>query len=780
MSETAKTRDSSYDAEKASHEGGKVVAVPELSEDPNFDPSHMQFEDDSPYPEVRSSVSNTDDPSMPVSTFRAWFLGLIWAIVIPGVNQFFSFRFPSVTITTLVPLLLSYPILSFWTRVVPAVKVFGISLNPGPFNVKEHVIVTIMASVASSSAYATGIIAVQIVFYNQNPPFAYQWLLVMSTQLIGFSIGGLCRRFLVAPPSMIWPSNLVSATVFNTLHGHATAGDKARGGISRERFFFYTFCIYFVWNFVPSYLFTALSYFPWVTWIRPNNVTLNQLFGTTHGKSPLSYHLSLAADEIRIGLAMGLITFDWAQISYIGSPLPVPFWAAANIGAAIVLFYWIITPILYYRDRFDFSFLPMVSSHTYDNMAKPYDVSRIVNADGNLDVAAYRNYSPLFIPAAFAMSYGLSFASITATITHALLYYRKQLWTQARRSLSEQPDIHARLMAVYPQVPEWWYASIFVSMFVFGVVVVEVYNTSMPVWAFVLALIISFVYTIPIGIIQAITNQQVGLNVITEFIIGYALPGKPIAMMMFKTWGYITMAQALQFVSDLKLGHYMKIPQRHMFWAQLVATIIAGTTQLGVQSWMFSNIANFCTPGQADGFICPGTTVFGTASIIFGVVGPARIFGTGAPYHPLTYFFLVGVLAPLIQYALHKTFKLNWLKYVNFPVLFTGTGALPPATPLNFVPWVIVCYIFNFVIRRRHFGWWSKYNYVLSAGLDSGFVIGTIIVFFCLQFPRNGTIGESSILSWWGNKGAFETADVAGTPLKAMPSGVPFGPSSWN
>jgi OPT oligopeptide transporter protein len=45
--------------------------------------------------------------------------------------------------------------------------------------------------------------------------------------------------------------------------------------------------------------------------------------------------------------------------------------------------------------------------------------------------------------------------------------------------------------------------------------------------------------------IQAITNHQVGLNVITELIIGYALPGRPVAMMMFKTWGFITMAQGM-------------------------------------------------------------------------------------------------------------------------------------------------------------------------------------------------------------------------------------------
>ena len=97
-------------------------------------------------------------------------------------------------------------------------------------------------------------------------------------------------------------------------------------------------------------------------------------------------------------------------------------------------------------------------------------------------------------------------------------------------------------------------------MFVFGIISIEVWPTQMPVWAFVLALLIAFVYVIPIGMIQAITNQQIGLNVITELIIEYALPGRPVAMMMFKTWGYITMAQALTFSSDMKLGHYMKIP----------------------------------------------------------------------------------------------------------------------------------------------------------------------------------------------------------------------------
>lgn len=41
-----------------------------------------------------------------------------------------------------------------WARFVPQIKIFGLSLNPGPFTIKEHVIITIMANVGSGSAYA--------------------------------------------------------------------------------------------------------------------------------------------------------------------------------------------------------------------------------------------------------------------------------------------------------------------------------------------------------------------------------------------------------------------------------------------------------------------------------------------------------------------------------------------------------------------------------------------------------------------------------------------------
>jgi len=250
-------------------------------------------------------------------------------------------------------------------------------------------------------------------------------------------------------------------------------------------------------------------------------------------------------------------------------------------------------------------------------------------------------------------------------------------------------------------------------------------------------------------------------------------------MMMFKTWGYITMAQALTFASDFKLGHYMKIPPRPMFWSQVVATVIAGTTQLGVQAWMFTNIRDICDPHQPNGFICPSTQVFGTASIVWGVIGPALVFSRGQIYYGLSFFFLLGAFLPVVPWVLTKKYPDMWFKYINFPVMFSGTGAIPPASAVNYVPWTIVGFIFQYVIRRRHFSWWTKYNYVLAAALDTGVAFAILIIFFCLQYPQNGLIGANTIQIWWGNTVFLNNADAAGAPLRNLAPGQTFGPKSW-
>ncbi|KAG0464394.1 hypothetical protein HPP92_020463 [Vanilla planifolia] len=91
----------------------------------------------------------------------------------------------------------------------------------------------------------------------------------------------------------------------------------------------------------------------------------------------------------------------------------------------------------------------------------------------------------------------------------------------------------------------------------------------LPWWGVLFVAGIALLFTLPIGVILATTNQGNGINVITEYIVGLILPGKPLANVAFKAYGTISMGSALYLLSDLNLGHYMKIPPKAMFISQV-------------------------------------------------------------------------------------------------------------------------------------------------------------------------------------------------------------------
>jgi len=99
---------------------------------------------------------------------------------------------------------------------------------------------------------------------------------------------------------------------------------------------------------------------------------------------------------------------------------------------------------------------------------------------------------------------------------------------------------------------------------------------------------------------------------------------------------------------------------------------------------------------------------------------------------------------------------------------------MPPATGINYASWAIVGFIFNYFIRRFHFRWWMRYNYILSAGLDAGIGISMLLIFFTVQYPNGGIT-----LNWWGNNVWMNTADALGTPMNVLAAGETFGPATW-
>lgn len=68
-----------------------------------------------------------------------------------------------------------------------------------------------------------------------------------------------------------------------------------------------------------------------------------------------------------------------------------------------------------------------------------------------------------------------------------------------------------------------------------------------------------------------------------------------------------------------------------------------------------------------------------------------------------------------------------------------------------------------------------RFNYILSAALDSGVALSLIVIFFSLQLPKGGIT-----LNWWGNTVWANTADAIGAPFYTVAPGETFGPSTWS
>ncbi|KAF9370969.1 hypothetical protein CPB97_002333 [Podila verticillata] len=678
----------------------------------------LDEEENSPIPEVAAIVSNKDDPSLPVMTFRYWVMAVIFSIILSFFNQFFWFRTHPMTINALVIQLLSYPCGKFMARVLPS----GF-MNPGPFNVKEHVLVSLTANCAAGTAYAVDIVVIQKIFYHEDFGFLANLLLIFCTQMLGYGMAGVLRRYLVYPAAMIWPANLVQVALFSTLHKDE---DLLPGQWTRFRFFCVATFAMFVYAWIPGFLFPVIASISWICWIKPDNLVLSQITGAG-------------------GLGFGAISLDWNTIvGYLGSPLVIPWWAQVNIGIGFFLIAWVMVPIAYYTNLWEAKKFPILTPTLFRDNGHVYNTSMILS--GNvLDDGKYKAYGDLRISTFFALTYGVGFAGLASMVTHTWLYHRHKLVAQWKQSRDHSEDIHHKLMQAYPEVPDWWYAALFVTMTAIAIITCEVWDYKLPWWGVLLAIFLAAFFALPVGLIQAITNQQPGLNIITEYVIGYILPGKPIANVTFKTLGYISMAQAMTFTGDLKLGHYMKVPPRAMFWAQLLGTVIAGLVNLITANWLLSSQDGVCTKASKD-FQCSQANTFYSASVIWGVIGPDRMFGTSSMYNSINYFFLIGFVLPIPFYYLKKVWPNSALEYVHIPVLLAATGMMPPAQAYNYTNWLAVGFIFQYFARRYHPEWHLRYTYVLSAAFDSGTAFMVLLAFFIF------TLRGKKMAEWWGTR----------------------------
>jgi len=108
--------------------------------------------------------------------------------------------------------------------------------------------------------------------------------------MVGFGFAGLCRRFLLYPSDMIWPSVLQTSTFLNTMHRNRNA-PAGKWRISRYKLFFIAMGAMFVYGFLP-HAFPVMSRMDVLPMIWPKSKIVNCLFGVKNGLALLSFTMS--------------------------------------------------------------------------------------------------------------------------------------------------------------------------------------------------------------------------------------------------------------------------------------------------------------------------------------------------------------------------------------------------------------------------------------------------------------------------------------------------------
>lgn len=747
----------------------------------------------SPYAEVRAAVDNHDDPTLPVSTIRAWAIGILFSVFLAFVNQLFSIRYPSIRFDTNVAQLLAFPLGKAWEKWMPRKEIripftqTVVNLNPGRFNKKEHMLIAIMANTSRSVPYTAYIIWVQVLpqYFNQQyaRDFGYMFSNAFATNFIGYGLAGLTRKFLVYPSYCVWPMSLVTISLNSALHNeenHSVMGPfKKMWNISRYNFFLVTFGAMFVYFWFPNYIFSVLSYFSWMTWIAPDNVNLSILTGMKNG----------------LGLFNPVPTFDWNVICFTTDPLMIPSFSTFNAVAGMFITGLMIAAV-FYSNTWNTGYLPIISNRIYDHYGKLYNVSRTIDDRGMYDEEKYSAYSAPYMTAGNSLVYGFFFAIYAAIVTHVVLYHRYELamgfknlyqglkWKKktsnattgengeeevVRANAGEYQDVHNRLMAAYPEVSEWWYLGTLLISIVFGVVGIVVWPTYTSPGVVFYGILLCLIFVIPVGIVSAMTGIEVTLNVLAEFIGGMIVEGNALAMNFFKSYGYVTCAHALSFANDLKVAHYVKIPPRVTFAGQMIATLISTVVCTGVLKFQM-DLKNVCSADAPMRFTCPGPNTFFTASILWGTIGPLKVFGKDGQYRWLLMGFPVGILLVVLFWSLKKAMPNNRaLRQIHIVAAIAGSLQWAPYSFSFAWPAVPVAWFSWIYIRSRYLAFWSKYNFVLSASLSAAIAISAIIMLFSVQWAEKE-------INWWGNNQASVGCEDTPCTIKHLADGERFYP----
>ncbi|KAI1211648.1 OPT superfamily oligopeptide transporter [Annulohypoxylon truncatum] len=703
-------------------------------------------------PEVRRIVSLHDDPTLPTLTFRYFLLSVIF--VIPGafLSAMNSFR------TTYAPYSVFFVQIAgnyvgLWlARVLPNRQIRipytkqSFNLNPGPWSVKEHVLITVTAASGATGNLAITPIALGDLYFNTRVHPAAAIFFMWSIDAIGYAFAAIARQVLLYEPAYPWFQALCQTALFETQHKQ----NKNPTSTARKqmRVFWWVLLGVTLWQFLPEYVFPMTSSLAFLCWVAPHNPVAN-FIGSGLG-----------------GMGFLNLSFDWANISNYLAGVPLflsPWWSQVVLFASFVMSCWILLPAAKWGGLGGYPHCLMTNRACTAN-GSTYPVTDLVTPQNTFNQTAYEENGPLYLGVHYLWAIFFDYASYVSAYSWIAFFgagqirdgYRK---FRARQQNSGQGINHQYtdrlnvLMRQYKEVPVWWYIALFLAAFAAIMTMAGLDIIFIPWWTFLVALITGAAIVVPLGWLYAISNYQLPIGTFNELLYGTMVQNlktnrNPLGASVYGSIAGDAWYRAQYMLQDQKIGHYMHVPQRAIFFSQLFGITMGVPINYAAMRWIVDTKRDYLTGAVTDAaHIWTGQSL--TSSLTMGVqyvlLGPTRLFRQ-EQFRPLPYAFLVGAGAPAIIYLLHRLFPRAKFHLFNTTIFFSGASIFYGNVSTGYFSRFLGGFVVMYWAYRYRYQLWAKYNFILAAAFDAGFNLNMLLIF--LIFGSAKVIGMPN---WWGN-----------------------------
>lgn len=342
-------------------------------------------------------------------------------------------------------------------------------------------------------------------------------------------------------------------------------------------------------------------------------------------------------------------------------------------------------------------------------------------------------------------------------IKQSITKFRARMKNKSSKKVTEQyTDQLNILQRSYDEIPAYWFITLFLISFVILIVIIAKGLLFIPVFTYFVALATGALVVVPLGWLYALSNFQLAIGTTNELWYGLMVN----AISGFKnpcgasTYGSIAgdaWYRAQLNLQDMKIGHYMKIPPKAVFFSQVFGSLIGIPIDYAVIRWVLDSKRDYLLgviKDPTNQWTGQSLATSLTTGVQYVLVGPARLFQQDI-WKVVPFGFLVGAAAPVVIFGLHRAFPRAKFHLYNTTIFFSTCSKFYGNISTGYFSRFIGGFVVMYWAFRYRYDLWARWNYILAAAFEAGFNFNMLLIF--LAFGAGKVIKAPN---WWGNDAA--------------------------